>query len=165
MTCVMRAWKHDSMTVDVHVDSTWAKGPQTKSTSGGMLMINGTVVKHWSRTQVSRALSTAEAEYCAVIPGATEVSEQSIMTDVGLSAQVRIRTDSNAATAIASRRGLGNTRHTDSTYLWLQEVTKSKRKRVPGEQHLADHSTEAKSWCKMDELMQGGFRQVSLGES
>ena len=59
---VMRVWKDDGKTVDVHVDSDWAKGPERKSTSGGMMMVNGTVVKHWSRTRAPRALSTAEAE-------------------------------------------------------------------------------------------------------
>ena len=61
MTWVMRAWKHDGLTVDAHVES--------KSTSGGLMMANFTVVKHWSRTQVSRALSTAEAEYYSVAMG------------------------------------------------------------------------------------------------
>ena len=51
------------MTVDVHVDSDWAQGPARKSTRGVVMMVNGTVMKHWSRTQASRALSTAEAEY------------------------------------------------------------------------------------------------------
>ena len=49
-----------------------AKGPERKSTSGGVMMMNGTVVEHWSRTQATPALSTAEAEYCAVIRGAAE---------------------------------------------------------------------------------------------
>ena len=39
-----------------------AKGPERKSTSGGVMMMNGTVVEHWSRTQATPALSTAEAE-------------------------------------------------------------------------------------------------------
>ena len=48
--------------MDVHVDSNWASGPERKSMSGGMMIINGTVVNHWTRTQATRALSTAEAE-------------------------------------------------------------------------------------------------------
>ena len=59
VTWVMRSWKHDEVNVDVHVDSDWAKEPERKSTSGGT-MIRGTVVKHWSRTQATRALSKAE---------------------------------------------------------------------------------------------------------
>ena len=74
----------NGVTVHVHVDSEWAKGRERKSTSGGMMMVNGTVWKHWSRTQVSRALSTTEAEYHAVETGAAEgLGMQAMMTDVG----------------------------------------------------------------------------------
>ena len=71
VTWKMGAWQNnEEVNVDVHVDSNWASGPERKSTSGGMMMINGTVVKRWSRTQATRALSTAEAEYYAVFTGA-----------------------------------------------------------------------------------------------
>ena len=36
------------------------------------MMINGTVVKHWSRTQATRALSVAESEYHAIVTGTDE---------------------------------------------------------------------------------------------
>ena len=85
MTWVIRSWRHDDqVNVDVHVDSNWAKGPERKSTSAGMMMFFGTVVKHWSRTQATRALSTAEAEYYAVVTGAAEgLGMQSMMADLG----------------------------------------------------------------------------------
>ena len=36
--------------LDVHVDSDWAGGgADRKSTSGGMMMLEGAAVKHWSR--------------------------------------------------------------------------------------------------------------------
>ena len=61
-----------------------------------------------------------------VITGTAEaLGMRSMITDLGLSAQVRVWTDSNAVKAIASRRGLGKTRHVELTYLWLQELTKS----------------------------------------
>ena len=44
VTWVMRAWKYDRMTVDAHVASDWAKGPERKLTSGGMMMVIGTRV-------------------------------------------------------------------------------------------------------------------------
>ena len=91
--------------------------------------------KHWSRTQASRALSTAEAKYDAVNRGAAEgLRMQSMMTEIW--------TDSGAAKAIAERRGLGKTIHAEVKYWWLHEVTKSRRvkmKRVPREQMLPDH--------------------------
>ena len=86
------------------------KGPERKSTSGSMMMMNGAVVKHWSRTQATRAMSTAGAEHHAVVTGAAEaLGRQSMMADLELSAQVRVWTNSNAAKAIASRWGLGKT--------------------------------------------------------
>ena len=78
------------------------------------MMIYGTVVKHWSRTQATRELSTAEAEYYAVVTGAAEgLGMQSMMADLGVTNQVRVWTDSNAVKAIASRSGLGKTRHVE----------------------------------------------------
>ena len=43
--------------VDVYVDSDWASGWKRKSTSGGMVVVDGVGIKHWSRTQKARALS------------------------------------------------------------------------------------------------------------
>ena len=157
--CVPQDFRAELISNGVHVDSDWAKGPERKSTSGGMVMINGTVVKHWSRTQATRALSTAEAEYYAVVTGAAEgLGMQSMMADLGVTTHVRIWTDSNAAKAIASRRGLGKTRHVELRYLWLQDVTKSgrvKMRRIPGEQNLADHLTKGKAWHQIETLIRG----------
>ena len=89
------------MTVDAHLHADWATRLEKKSRSGGVMMINSTVVKCRAITQASRALSTTEAEYHVVI---TEVAEglgmHSMMTYVGLSAQVRVWTDSNTTKAI-----------------------------------------------------------------
>ena len=83
---------------------------------------------------------------------------QSMMVDLGVTTQVRVWTDSNAAKAIASRRGLGKTRHVELRYLWLQEMTKSgrvKMRRIPGEQNLADHLTKGKAWHQIETLIRG----------
>ena len=58
---------------------------------------------------------------------------QSMMADLGVTTQVRVWTDSSAANAIASRRGLKKTRHVELKYLWLQEeqVEKSKNEVNP----------------------------------
>ena len=77
-----------------------------------MMVVNCTVVKHWSRTQASRAVSTAEAQNYAVVKGAAEgVGKQSMMTDLGLCARLRVWTISNAINAIAWRKG--QTRHSN----------------------------------------------------
>ena len=83
---------------------------------------------------------------------------QSMMMDLGVRTHVRVGTDSNAAKTIASRRGLGKTRHVELKYLWLQDVTKSgrfKMKRVRGERNLADHLTKGKSWHEINKMIRG----------
>ncbi len=57
------------MRIDVYVDSDWAGAADRKSTSGGMVMMSGVAVKHWSRTQRTRAISVGEAEDYAVGTG------------------------------------------------------------------------------------------------
>ena len=48
VTWKMGSWTNDDeVNVDVHVDSNWTRSTGRKSTSGGMMMINRTVVKHW----------------------------------------------------------------------------------------------------------------------
>ena len=89
----------------------------------------------------------AEAEYHAVIAGAAEIlGMQSMVMDLGSSAQARVWTDSNAVKATASRRGLGNTRHLHVSVLVDAGTIKTGRlnmRRVPGGVNLADH---LKTW-------------------
>ena len=56
----------EKMKVDVRLDSDWASGWSRNFTSGGMLTVNCLGVKHWSRLQKARALSSEEAEYHAL---------------------------------------------------------------------------------------------------
>ena len=115
----------------------------------------------------SGALIMAEAEYYAVVTGAAEgLGMQSKMADLGVTTHVRVWTDSNAAKAIASRRGLSKTRHVELRYLWLQEMTKSgrvKMRRIPGEKNLADHLTKKKAWHQIETLIRrvGGIMKMS----
>ena len=113
----------------LHVSSNLASGPERKSTSGGMMMINGTVVKHWSRTQADACAEHGGSRVLRSRYGcSTELGMQSMLADLGVSTQVRVWTDSNAVKAIASRRGLlGKTRHVELRYLWLQEMNRSRR--------------------------------------
>ena len=83
---------------------------------------------------------------------------QSMIADLGVTTHVRVWTESNAAKAIASRRGLGKTRHVELRYLWLQDVTKSgrvKMRRIPDEQNLADPLTKGKAWYLIETSIRG----------
>ena len=94
----MDSGDEEKLKIDVYVDSDWASGWSRKSTSGGVVLVNGAGVKHWSRTQKARALSSGEAEYYAMVTGCAEgLGMQSIAKDLGWESEVCIWTDSSAA--------------------------------------------------------------------
>jgi hypothetical protein len=156
----------DAVWIDVYVDSDWASGWERKSTSGGMICVDGAGVKHWSRTQKARALSSGEAEYYAMVTGGAEgLGMQALAEDLGWTVKVRVWTDSSAAKAVANRRGLGKLRHVELKWLWMQDMVKEGRillKTVRGEENVADHLTKPKSRVEVEELLRrigGEFRQ------
>ena len=103
------------------------------------MVVNGTVVKPRSRTKVSLPLSRQKPNTTRSSRERAEgLGRQSMMTDLRLSARFRVWTDSNAAKANASRRGLGRTSHIELKYLWLQEVTQIRKgkEQVSGAQNL-----------------------------
>ena len=71
------------------------------------MMVNGSVVKHGTRTQATRALSPAETDYYAVITGSG--GSRNAVDDVGLGAgaQVLVWTDSNAVRRLRQEETLG----------------------------------------------------------
>ena len=149
--------------IEVWVDSDWAKGSERRSTSGGVMTVEGTAVKHWSRTQKTRALSVGEAEYMALVTGCADgLGLQALMADLGWETEVVIKTDSTTAKAVASRRGLGKMRHVEVRLLWVQEAVKRGRiklKKVGGDVNLADHLTKDQTLNDYKELLKvvGGW--------
>ena len=144
--------------LDVHVDSDWAGGgADRKSTSGGMMMLEGAAVKHWSRTQKTRAMRSGEAEYCALVTGCAEgLGAKSVAEDMGFEVEVTMWTDSTAGKSVANRRGLGKMRHVELKYLWVQDVVKEGRlrvRKVDGAKNVADHLTKGKSGSEMSRLV------------
>ena len=93
-----------------------------KSTSGGSAVWGGHCIKTWSSTQAIIALSSGEAEYYGVVKASsTGLGCKSLMADLGQNIQISVHTDAEAAKGIASRMGLGKTRHIDVNFLWVQE--------------------------------------------
>ena len=98
----------EEVKIDVYVDSDWAKSGDRKSTSGGLIALGGVGVKHWSRSQRSRALSVGEAEYYALVSGSAEgLGLRSLLEDLGWDVRVRVWTDSSTAQSVAGQGGLG----------------------------------------------------------
>ncbi len=133
--------------IDVYVDTDWSGCPKTrKSTSGGCVLVGQHTLKHWSSTQASVALSSGEAEFAGVIRGAGQgLGYQALLKDLGVTAPLRVWTDSSAAVGICTRQGLGKMRHLDTHTLWIQQAVRTRRvdlRKVDGEQNPADLLTK-----------------------
>ena len=103
----------------------------------------------WSAAQGAVALSTAEAEFYAIVEGVTRAKGLvNLANDFGfeeMSAVVKLGTDSSAAKSFVSRRSLGRMRHLDIRDLWLQkEVAEGNVEvfKTPGLDNPADLMTK-----------------------
>ena len=80
------------------------------------------MLRHWSKTQSTVALSSAEAELTGICSGASQgIGMRSMMKDLGLSWNLTVRSDAAAAIGICKRRGLGKVRHLATADLWIQD--------------------------------------------
>ena len=104
------------------------------------------MLKTWSGTQATIALSSAEAELIALVKGAAEgLALRSLIADLGEECALRVHVDSSAAIGICRRTGVGKIRHLDTRLLWAQELVREKVIeviKVPGEQNPADLMTK-----------------------
>ena len=94
-----------------------------KSTTGGVLMLGSHCIKHWSSTQTLISLSSGEAEYYGFVGAASQtIGFKSMMNDLGIKRErIRLKTDASVAQSLASRRRLGDIRHTEVNQLWLED--------------------------------------------
>ena len=116
------------------------------------------MLKTWSATQVSIALSSGEAEYYGVVrAAAVGLGQQALFRDAGIHLPLRAWTDSSAAIGTASRQGLGKLRHVDCHSLWLQQRLRRKElelRKVNGEDNPADLFTKhADTAAKLQKLI------------
>ena len=113
------------------------------------LFIGGHCIKTWSCSQGACALSSAEAEFYAMVEAvcragrlrspAKELGYKSLSEVVGLGA------DSSAAKSFVRRRGPGKKRHIEVRNLWLQKDLTEGRlvvKKVVGVENPADLMTK-----------------------
>ena len=109
-------------------------------------MIGGHLVKHWSSTQKTLALSSGEAELSGILKGACEgLGVQSIWADLGGTCGLNLKADSSAAIGICRRQGLGKVRHLTVGQLWVQQRLRACDFRLfkyPGVQNQGDQLTK-----------------------
>ena len=79
-------------------------------------------VKHGSNLQSTISLSSGESEYYALVKASTiGMSVRALLEDWGEKYDLAVYSGSSAARGTASRRGLGQLRHVQTRYLWIQE--------------------------------------------
>ena len=103
------------------------------------------LIKHWSTTQTTVALSSAEAELTGICKGAAQgLGLQALSLDLGMAMTLNVASDAAAAVGIC-RRGLGKVRHLATADLWVQDRVKKGDfilDRVPGVDNPADILTK-----------------------
>ncbi len=80
-------------------------------------------LKTWSCAQGAVALSSAEAEFYAMVEATTRAKGiVAVMVEMGfnISEPIYVFTDSSAARSFVSRQGLGKMKHLEIRDLWLQ---------------------------------------------
>ena len=115
-------WQRMPTAVTTYVDSDWAGDRTTrKSTSGGAMCLGKHLVKSWSTSQKTIALSSGEAELYALVKGAAQSKGlMSLMLDFGRELTATVCSDASAAVSMVHRSGLGKVRHIEVQYLWVQ---------------------------------------------
>ena len=119
-------WQAEVDIIETYSDSDWGgRVGSRKSTSGGALLMGRHCIKTWSTTQGAVALSSAEAEFYALVEAVLRAKGLiTVATELGftrLRTEVKAATDSSAAKSFLNRRGLGKMKHIEIRDLWLQE--------------------------------------------
>ena len=146
-------------TIDCFVDTDFAGCSVTRrSTSGGCMMVGGAMVKHWSKTQPTIALSSGEAELGGICAGTAQaIGLQSLAADMSWSLKIRVHSDATAAIGISKRRGLGKVRHLHTSDLWIQDKVKKEEVdlvKILGAENPADAFTKYLDQQVMNKALQ-----------
>ena len=128
-------------------DSDWAGCKEIrKSSSAGVMMLGRHALKTYTRKQKVIVKSSAKAELYAAAFGASEAKGvQSMMCDLGFAVKPVLTIDAKALEHILHRQGIGQLKHTDVAYLWVQDEIRSqilRVGRVRSEENVADLGTK-----------------------
>ena len=84
-------------------------------------------IKSWSSNQSVIATSSGEAEFHALVKGASELLGMlSVAKDLNVVLHGHLHSDSSVAIGITQRRGLGKVKHMHTQFLWVQERVRAK---------------------------------------
>ena len=112
--------------IHVTVDADWAGNPKTRcSTSGGVLAIGPCfTLHHWSVTQATVSLSSAESEAKAITKGCIEALYVKHLLE-HQTFKIEVWTDSSSAKAIIQRLGpRRRAKHLEVQTMWVPQLNK-----------------------------------------
>ena len=141
--------------IECYCDSNWGGCKSTrKSTSSGMVFLNGNLVLSLCKSQTTIALSSCEAELLAM----THMAAETIMVcnlcrfllklsgrEINSDMDFIVYTDSSSAKSLAQRRGVGRLKHVDLRHLWVQSCVRRKLlrlKKIGTKNNVADLNTK-----------------------
>ena len=134
-------------------------------------MIGGHCIKTWSVTQGAYALSSAEAEFYAMIEAVTRAKGlRSLAVEVGfvdLENIVHVGTDSSAAKSFVGRQGLGKMKHLEIRDLWLQKEVRDGKVIVHkglGTENPSELGTKILNTAEITERLAGMDLETVLGK-
>ena len=135
-----------------------------------MIMLGHHCIVFWCRGQSVIALSSGEAEYYSLVTLMSELlGLRSICIDWNVDFNLEINVDATAAIGMVSRRGLGETKHIDTVWLWAQEALdtyKVKLSKRPTDDMLADLLTKFLDRSKVDRFVTAlGFHHFDSSHS
>jgi hypothetical protein len=150
-------WGCNTTEVFGYSDSDHGGSKDRKSTSGGVLVFAGVVVKSWSKHQKVIALSSGEAElYAAVKVGCELKGVRALCQDFGLKVSLHLYVDAKATLGMLSRRGAGSMKHVETNMFWMQAQVQSKDlilHKVHTDHNFADVLTKYVPGIRVDRLM------------
>ena len=125
-------------------------------------MIGSHCIKTWSSTQGAFALSSAEAEFYAMVESVTRSKGLICLAkEIGfqnLENIVHLGTDSEAAKSFVSRQGFGKMKHIEIRDMWLQKEVRDGKvivSKIPGVDNPADLMTKILGIREIYERLKG----------
>jgi hypothetical protein len=156
-TRIVFEWNACLKRVQGYSDSDFAGSEKRTSTSGGVIIFGGAVIKCWSKQQKVVALSSGEAElYGAVKLGCELMGIKSLAQDFGLDVALDMHLDAKATIGMLMRRGAGGMKHIETNNFWLQNVIANKivvLHKVHTDDNMADILTKYLSGDKLSHLL------------
>ena len=139
-------------------DSDWATDVESRrSTSCGVLTVDGAVQGVYSRGQTTIAQSSGEAEFYGAASVINEaIGLSGIYAELGIPMIIVLQLDSTAAIGMIQRRGTGRARHMDLRHLFLQERLRDGTigaiEKIDTSVNLADVGTKHFTASRLEEL-------------